>query len=38
MLCHPCILGDPQTKGDKIRSEGLNLAFLEVQKRADMLF
>ena len=27
MLCHPYILGDPQTKGDKIRSGCLNLAF-----------
>ena len=23
MLCHPCILGGPQTKGDKIKSQNL---------------
>ena len=37
MLCHPCILGDPQTKGDKITSSCLNLALLGAQKGAEML-
>ena len=37
MLRHPCILGDPQTKGDKIRSGYLTLAFLGAQKRAETL-
>ena len=27
MLCHPCILRDPQTKGDKVRSGCLTPAF-----------
>ena len=34
MLHHPCILGDPQTKGDKISAP----AFSGAQKRAEMLF
>ena len=34
---HPCILGHPQTKGDKIRSGGLTPAFSGAQKRAEML-
>ena len=37
MLRHPCILGDPQTKGDKIRSGCLTLAFSQSQKRVKML-
>ena len=37
MLRHPCILGDPQTKEDKIRSGYLTLAFLGAQKRAEVL-
>ena len=37
MLCPPCILGGPQTKGDKIRSDCLTPAFLGAQKRAEML-
>ena len=37
MLRHPCILGDPQTKGDKIRSGCLTPAFSGAQKRAEML-
>ena len=37
MLCHPCILGGPQTKRDKIRSGCLTLAFSGAQKRAEML-
>ena len=35
MLHHPCILADPQTKGDKIRFGYLTLAFSGAQKRAD---
>ena len=34
MLRHPCILGGPQTKGDKIRSACLTPAFSEARKRA----
>ena len=37
MLRHPYILGDPQTKGGKIRSGYLTLAFSEAQKRAELL-
>ena len=41
MLHHPCILGDPHTKGDKIkgqiRSGCVTAAFLGPQKRAEML-
>ena len=37
MLCHPCILGDPQTKGNKIRIGCLTPAFSGAQKRAEML-
>ena len=37
MLRHPCILGDPQTKGDKIRIAYLTPAFSGAQKRAEML-
>ena len=37
MLRHPCILGDPQTKGDKIRSGYLTPASSGAQKRAEML-
>ena len=36
MLCHPYILGDPQTKGDKI-SRCLTHTFAGAQKRAEML-
>ena len=36
-LRHPCILGDPQTKGDKIRSGCLTPAFSGAEKRAEML-
>ena len=37
MLHHPCILGDTQTKGDKITSGCLTFAFLGAQKRAEVL-
>ena len=37
MLRHYCILGHPQTKGEKIRSGRLTLAFSGAQKRAEML-
>ena len=37
MLYHPCILGDPQTKGDKIRIAYLTLAFWGAHKWAQML-
>ena len=37
MLWHPYILGDPQTKGDKIRIGYLTPASLGAQKRAEML-
>ena len=37
MLHHSCILGDPQTKGDKIRSGCLTPAFSGAEKRAKML-
>ena len=37
MLHHPCILGDPQTKGDKIGGGCLTLAFSGAQKRPEML-
>ena len=37
MLGHPCILGDPRTKGDKIRIGSLTLAFSGARKRAEML-
>ena len=49
MLCHPCILGDPQrqargvksevvpTYGQKKRSGCLSPAFSGAQKRAEML-
>ena len=37
MLRHSCILGDPQTKGDKIRSGCLTPAFSGAQKRAEVL-
>ena len=37
MLCHPCTLGYPQTKGDKIKIGCLTLAFLGAQKRVEML-
>ena len=37
MLHHPCILGDPQTKGDKIRIGCLTPGFSGAQKRAEML-
>ena len=33
----PCILGDPQTKGDKIRSGYLTPPFSGAQKRAEVL-
>ena len=33
----PCILGRPQTKGDKIRIGYLTLAFSGAQNRAEML-
>ena len=36
VLCHLCILGDPQTKGDKI-SGCLTPTFAGAQKRAEML-
>ena len=34
---HTCILGEPQTKGDKMRSGYLTPAFSGAQKRAEML-
>ena len=37
MLRHPYILGDPQTKGDKIRKGYLKPAFSGAQKRAEVL-
>ena len=37
MLCHPCILGDPQTMGDEIRIGCLTPAFSGARKRAEML-
>ena len=37
MLHHPCILGDPQTNGDKIRIGCLNPAFWGAHKWAEML-
>ena len=37
MLHHPCILGDPQTKGDKIRIGCLTPTLLGAQKWAEML-
>ena len=37
MLPHPCILGDPQTKGNKIRMGCLTLAFWGAHKWAEML-
>ena len=37
MLSHPCILGYPQTTGDKIKSGRLTHAFSGAQKRAKML-
>ena len=37
MLHHPCILGDPQRKGDKIRIGCLTRAFWEAHKWAEML-
>ena len=37
MLHHPCILGDPQTTGDKIRIGCLTPAFSGAQKWAEML-
>ena len=35
MLHHPCILGDPQRKGDKIRIGCLTPAFWEAHKWAE---
>ena len=37
MLHHPCILGGPQTNGDKIRIGRLNPAFWGTHKWAEML-
>ena len=37
MLHHPCILGGPQTNGDKIRIGCLNPAFWGTHKWAEML-
>ena len=37
MLHHPCILGDPQTNGDKIRNGCLNPAYWGAHKWAEML-
>ena len=37
MLHHPCILGDPQRKGDKIRFGCLTRAFWEAHKWGEML-
>ena len=37
MLCHPCILKDPQIKGDKIRSGYLTPTFSGAQKSAQVL-
>ena len=37
VLRHPCILGGPQTKGDKNRSGHLTPAFSKTQKRAKIL-
>ena len=36
MLHHPCIVGDPQTKGGKIRIGRLNPAFWGAHKWAEM--
>ena len=33
----PCILGDPQTKGDKIRIGCLTPAFSGAQKKSEMV-
>ena len=38
MLHHLCNLGDPQTKGDKIRIGCLTPAFSGAQKWAEMLY
>ena len=37
MLHHPCILGDPQTKGDKIRIGCLTPTFWGAHKWVEML-
>ena len=37
MLCYPYIFGDPQTKGDKIRSGYLTPTFSGAHKWAEML-
>ena len=37
MLCHPCIVEGPQTKGDKIGIGYLTPAFSGAQKRAEVL-
>ena len=37
MLHHPCILGGPQTNGNKIRNGRLNPAFWGTHKWAEML-
>ena len=37
VLRHPCILGGPQRKRDKIRSGYLVLAFSKAEKRVEML-
>ena len=36
MLRHPCILGDAQAKGDKMRGGCLTPAFLGAQKRVEI--
>ena len=37
VLCNPCVLGDPQTKGDEIRIGCLTPAFSRAPKRAEYL-
>ena len=37
MLCHPCILGGPQKKGNKIRSQNLGGVFALRAHRALLL-
>ena len=37
VLSNPCILGDPQTKGDEIRIGYLTPAFSGAQKSAEVL-
>ena len=37
MLCHPYILGGPQSEGDKMRIGCLIPAFSRAESRAEML-